>query len=397
MYIEDIINRLAGNGIYIFEPPVVTNKNDWNILFSLSTQIEKGNAFTEKQRALSLRLITKYTEELTVLGIDVLRELANPIFQFPVRVLSDIKTVSIDNDEAKILVSFPFDQEIVDLIKAYKQTLPYIGSNGISWDSEKKLWAFMLNEQNIKFVGTLAPGKFHYDDQFMELFHSIEEIEKHFEDYIPIVVFEDGEFRYKNTVKSIPQPSSNNVIEVLLEARRYGINCWDDSIDLALQSIEPAVYGFLKNASGQPIEVQPEGAGLNNIKDILDLSNNVLVIIPGGTELEHLRYTHQYLTSIGHPETEMTVLFRLDSSFGQVCNDYIKEHKLNTPISNDVKFVFISGKIPKPLIASGKQFDLVIHYGTNSAHYTLKNYVKQHHNVISMNLPTSKIRELKFV
>ena len=170
MYIEEIINRLAGNGVYIFEPPVVTNKNDWNILFSLSTQIERGNAFTEKQRALALRLITKYTEELTALGIDVIRELSNPIFQFPVRVLSDIKTVSIDNDEAKILVSFPFDQEIVDSIKAYKQTLPYIESNGISWDSEKKLWAFMLNEQNIKFVGTLALGKFQYDSQFMELF-----------------------------------------------------------------------------------------------------------------------------------------------------------------------------------------------------------------------------------
>ena len=112
--------------------------------------------------------------------------------------------------------------------------------------------------------------------------------------------------------------------------------------------------------------------------------------------LEHLTYAHDYLKSIGYTNEQMTVLFRLDSSFGKMCNSYIKENKLNSPISNKIKFTFISGKIPKPLIESGKNFDAVIHFGTNSAHYTLKNYIKHHNNVISMNIPNNKNKELNF-
>jgi len=88
-------------------------------------------------------------------------------------------------------------------------------------------------------------------------------------------------------------------------------------------------------------------------------------------------------------------MFRLDSSSGKICNDYIKQNKLNTPINDEIKFVFVSGKIPKPLIDSGKTFDAVIHFGTNSAHYTLKNFVRNHHNVISMNLPNQRNKELE--
>ena len=105
---------------------------------------------------------------------------------------------------------------------------------------------------------------------------------------------------------------------------------------------------------------------------------------------------HEYLKLTRYQDEQMTVMFRLDSSSGRMCNDYIKENKLNTPLTDKVKFVFVSGKIPKPLIESGKNFDAIIHFGTNSAHYTLKNFVKSHHNVISMNLPNRKNREINF-
>ena len=79
-------------------------------------------------------------------------------------------------------------------------------------------------------------------------------------------------------------------------------------------------------------------------------------------------------------------LFRLDSSFGTMCNDYIKFNSLNNPISEKTKFVFISGKLPKPLIESNKDFDILIHYGLNSAHHGLRYFIKSHHNVINIGL-----------
>ena len=120
-----------------------------------------------------------------------------------------------------------------------------------------------------------------------------------------------------------------------------------------------------------------------------------MFVIPGGSELDHLKTVHKFLCNQHIANDQLTVMFRLDSSSGKMCNDYIKENKLNTPISDTTKFVCVSGKIPKPLIENGKKFDLVVHFGTNSAHYTLKNYIKNHHNVISMSLHNDN-KELNF-
>jgi hypothetical protein len=193
-------------------------------------------------------------------------------------------------------------------------------------------------------------------------------------------------------MSNLPQPESDDLVEVLMHARRHGITTWDDAIKIALESITPSVYNFLKTPTGQ-ILMQPDFTGLPAIKEIIHHCGDILFVIPGGTELDHLTHSHEYLLNEGYTNDQMTVMFRLDSSSGKICNDYIKQNKINTPLSNDTRFVFISGKIPKPLIESGKQFDLVVHFGTNSAHYTLKNYVKQHHNVISMNI-TNKNKEL---
>ena len=80
----------------------------------------------------------------------------------------------------------------------------------------------------------------------------------------------------------------------------------------------------------------------------------------------------------------MSVLFRLDSSIGKPCNTFIRENRLNQPISDNIKFYFISSKIPKTLLERNQKFDMVAYFGCGSAHYTLRNFVKSHHNSIIM-------------
>jgi len=399
MNIEELIDRLASNGKYLFAPPITLNPADVAITHSLSDQIQRGNGFTEKQRALTIRLVTKYSKSLSVaLNYDVTVDLANPTFKYPVRKLSGVKSIEVksyENGDKKIAVKFPFNENIVAAIREYKKTLPRSEFTEIGWNADEGAWIFPFTEPNVLYLSKMLGSDFTLDDTFSEALAEIQEIEKNMDQYVPMVVFQDGQFAYKNTVSKIPQPTSMNLLEVLLDARRYGITCWDDSIDIALSSSEIAseVRALLQNTSCAPVVI--ESKHLSDIKEILNYSNNVLFVIPGGTELDHLKTIHKYLTDNNIANEQATVMFRLDSSSGKMCNDYIKENNLNGQVNDTVKFVCVSGKIPKPLIESGKKFDLIVHFGTNSAHYTLKNYIKNHHNVISMNLD-NKNKEFNF-
>lgn len=397
MNIEELIDRLASNGKYLFAPTISLFSSDITITHSLSEQVQRGNGFTEKQRALTIRLVTKYAKVLSIaLNYDVTVDLVNPTFKYPVRKLSGTKSVevqSFENDYKRILVKFPFNEGTVAAFREYKKTIPKYEAAEINWNAEDTAWVFAFTESNVLFLSKLLGNDFTFDKTFFEAAEEITEIESNIEQYVPMIVFQDGKYFYKNTVDKVPQPTSTDLTEVLLDARKYGITCWDESIDIALESdlIAPSTRALLKNNSCDPVIL--DSRKLSDISELLQHSNNVLFVIPGGTELAHLQTVHQHLKDHNISNNQMTVMFRLDSSSGKVCNEYIKENNLNGLVDNNIKFVCVSGKIPKPLIESGKRFDLVVHFGTNSAHYTLKNYIKNHYNVISMSLD-NKNKEL---
>lgn len=394
-HIEDLIERLATSGLYLFSTPLQVLPDDYNVLYSLASQIERGHGLTERQRKLALRLVSKYASELNA-EFDVYRLLSSPTFKLPVRILSSAKNVTIKNinGSESIAIQFPYDEHLVSHIKKQGN-----GSSGTvlvekgypTWNYDERAWILQLSEANISFVGTLIDESFELDEQFQSYLSEVRKIQENVEDYIPMVSYRAGKFVFSNASDRIPQPDGYDLVKILLLARKHGITCWDDAIDIALKEVNPTIHKFLSSPAGTtPLLNAP----MDDIKDLLEFSENVLFVIPGGSELEHLSYSHQYLKSIGHQDDEMTVLFRLESSFGLLCNSYIKENRLNSPIIEKTKFVFISGKITKPLIESGKEFDLVVHFGTNSAHYTLKQFIKQHHNVISMSLLNNAQKDL---
>jgi hypothetical protein len=400
MYIEELIDRVANNGPYIFNSGLPIFKADATIAYSLSDQVQRGNGYTEKQRALAIKLVSKYAKILSDdLKYDVQIDIQTPKFKYPVRKLSGAKLVQVINIEnlGKVIsVQFPFNDSLVETFRSYKAALPKPSQVDINWDSEKRAWLFGFTESNISFLYKTLSSDFTFDAEVVELAHKIQKVEENLENYVPMVVFNNGKFSFKNTSNKIPQPTSDNLISVLLHARKYGVTCWDDSIDLALHSdeINPTVRSFVKNTSGNPLII--EGQTLHGVDEIVNFSQNVLFVIPGGSEIEHLKSINDFLISKNVPSEQISVMFRLDSSSGKLCNDYIKENKLNSSLSEETRFICVSGKIPKPLIESGKKFDLVLHFGTNSAHYTLKEYIRNHHNVISMTLD-NKNKELKFV
>lgn len=399
MYIEHLIDRLANGGIYMFSPVIPISKQDITIVNSMSSQVERDIGYTEKQRRLSLNFVGKYQSVLTdVLKMDIAEILLNPTFKFPVRSLQYEKKISIVqiNNSKVIKVQFPYNSNIVNSFQLYKTTCIDFIRSEIAWNGEQSAWLFGFNEPNILFLSNLLLNDFSCDDEFALLASETVIIQDNLDQHIPMIVYNDGKFLYKNAVSSIPQPTSSNVEEVLLIAKRHGITCWDDNIDRLLESkeVNNTVKLVISKTSCDPIILPTHN--LLDIKDIIQYSHNILFVIPGGSELQYLSKTHAFLSTLCYTNSQLAVMFRLDNSeTGKLYNDYVKKHNINNVITDDIKFVFISGKIPKPLIASSKKFDAVIHFGTNSAHYTLKNYIRTHHNVISMSIQDTE-QELNF-
>ena len=55
--VEECIEYLSGTGNYMFDDHPSVNQYDLAITTSLGKQLEKGNAFTQKQSTIGLRLV----------------------------------------------------------------------------------------------------------------------------------------------------------------------------------------------------------------------------------------------------------------------------------------------------------------------------------------------------
>jgi hypothetical protein len=390
-FIEDIILIVTN---YTYCELVHLSSYELSVFNSIADQIHINVGLTEKQSILVERLLKKHSADINKIGffnLDINLLLEEPKYRLARRILNTEKRVDIvDKNNNKIIeVKFPFDKTSVELIKTYKNSYsnPIHPVNeyypSIGWNPTTKSWDFDLNEHHIDWIYTTFTN-FTFSTEFEQLAGEIKQIKNNIEKYVPMVVF-DGEFKFINTHQNIPQPKSNDLLEVLFEAKQYGITVWDESIDIALKSneVSPATVLLLTHHSQEPIEFPFE---LENTEDIIKFSNKVLFIIPGGSELSHLTQVYDFLKSKNYSSDQMTVMFRLDSSFGKMCNNYIKETKLNNPLNENIQFVFISAKLPKPLIEQHIQFDTIFNLGKNSAHYSLRQFIKSHHNVINISI-----------
>lgn len=400
MFIEDIIHRLANSGTFLFVGPVIhVSSIDRSVVNSLSDQLIRGNGFTEKQSVLALRLINKYWQQLeAALKIDVNKIILNPQYKLPIRVLSTLKSVKLSEKSSYnvsvIQISFPYDDNLVSSIRNYKKETK---DHEIQWNSENKSWDLPLKEEHLNWVKhTLVPLNFDIDEKVKDLFCQIEEIEKNMENYVPMLVFEEQKFKFKNTHPNIPQPVSTDLIDVMLEAKKYGISTWGEDIDIALEQIEvnSCLKKYLLDSSVRVLPSGTEKLTFDDVKSIAKYNFPCLVVLPGGSEYAHLKTCIDMFKNSGILSEEMTVLFRLDNLTKKDFNVFVKESNLNNPLTEKIKVVFISGKIPKPLIESKINFPVIINFGISGVHYTLSNYLKNHHFVVNYTLKEQDFAQL---
>lgn len=379
MYIEDLIDQLVSSNIQ-------QNVFDSKITGSFFVQILNGTGFTEKQSLLAVKILSRYSEKLSIhLSKDVAPSLENPTFRYTVR--KSVTTRTIDVVDKSIVVKFPYDENFVMAIREHKKK--NMLSEDITWDREQTAWIFQLNERNIQFLTDFcSPSVFQYDDSFALYADECEEILNNLENYSPMLAIDDGELKILNSPKNMPKIDTDNIMEALFQARKLGVTLWDDNIEQYLvhsEHIDSKLRDFLKTTD-KPIQLSAEKTDISTLKTILQYLGPTLFVVPGGSELVKLTQAVDILNASGVANKNMAVLFRLPTETGRNFNDFVKNQGLNGPISEETKVVFVSGKLPKPLIKSGIHFNCIVNLGFDSAHYTMKEYVKNHPNLVYFDL-----------
>jgi hypothetical protein len=391
MHIEDLIIALATSS------PASAVSSDFQIIDSLFNQIIKGYGFTEKQELLSVRLLKRHMIKINLaLGKNIAGFLENPTFRLGRRTVSYVKRISIVPDQTHgklIKMEFPYNEPLLTKIRKEKISL-----NLANWDPEQKSWIFSLDERSLRFLSTIAiEENFVVDDEFENYQNQIFEIEQNVEQHIPMLSYDGENLKFLNISEKIGQPANSNILENLFLARKLGIFTWDDAIQDSpeLKNANSVTRQFLQVAPDEEFSVNLENIPISALTDIVKHLSPTLFIIPGGTEIEKMQLCYDFLKSIDVANEDISVLFRLPKETGENFNNFVKEHGLNNPIGQTTKAVFISSKVPKPVIESNLFFNSVVNFNFYNIHYSIKNLLKWKHNVIHISEKTQQ-RKLNF-
>jgi hypothetical protein len=205
-------------------------------------------------------------------------------------------------------------------------------------------------------------------------------------DYVPHVSKQDDEYTLRNASKNISIKNSNNLIEYLISAKNHGITAWDNSISTDLNNIklDPITSTIINSVD--PIFIDSTIYNVDQFENLVKFGGPILIIVPGGSEIQHTRLWHETALKWGIDSYNMAVLFRMPNESHGSFNAYIREHNLNNDIHPDIKIVFASIKIPKPLVKSELRFNTVINLGYyRDLHYSMSVLLQSTPNIVYYN------------
>jgi hypothetical protein len=376
MFVEDLILRTAGQGPWLWEQPIaLSTPFESNFIQSIATQVDAGEALTEKQAGLALKILGKIETDLISSFKTKTWDLSNPSYKQPFRTLSPVMSVNIDRtaNPGKIVVRFPYMENVIKDIKDFKNS-HRIGMT--DWVPNQKAWVFSLTEACIQFIQTkLVPQGFKVDEEFVEYVEQIKNIEKNLENHIPMLVLDQDKPKFINVFDSVPQPVGNDIVHALFLARQFGITTYSDEISEYIDKNinNPVTRGLIKSELGtEGLWIDSKIRIVEEFHDLIEYGQPILIVIPGGSEYKNLKEWHEFLKKRGISDQDMSVMFRLPNEGKGDFNLYVRDHKLNNEITGNTKVVFVSVKIPKPLVKTNIKFNAIINLGYHlNTHYTM--------------------------
>jgi len=346
---EECVMFLASEGNYIFDAPPVVAESDRSIINSLGKQLGNGNAFTEKQSSIGIRLVNKYEIILKHAGFDVDKIIKDKVFRWPFRTIDKTKTLYIDGE--KIVIKSPFIAEVINKIKKRKNGYHVKGN----YNSETKEWSFDYNETNLMFLVGLTKGmNFSIDQKIQDDLAKCIDITKDALEHYPMLRRKMGGYTYKDI---LIDHHKADVRRVVMKAKLQGCMAYDDTVVDLMKPKKPIDKILLGDNRNWFINSMKY-----TVLDIFPLIETVdkCIIMCSSNEPNDLMRWVDTLVECGIDNKDISVMFRFKSGEKWFDgNKYIKSAGVNE-FSEDKKIYIINEKVPKPLIKSNIDPELII-------------------------------------
>jgi hypothetical protein len=214
-HVEDYIEVINGDvnpqtgkpyGLFDTTPPIINlARYDVNIISNMSSSSGNGNALTDKQGDLAVKLILKYRRQLSAVGIDITPvDCEHPPFRKPLRVVDRTRAVYIDN--GKIILQFPYDTKLIDGIRE----LAKLSQGRWTFDKTTRKWILSLTETNVVAAGGFAKiNGFEISPEFSSIEKTITDCES-----IPYAIELqkiENQFTVTNADKNLLQYINDNI------------------------------------------------------------------------------------------------------------------------------------------------------------------------------------------
>lgn len=152
--------------------PISLANYDVSFVNNAVKSISSGDGLSDRQRELSIKLVSKYKRQYKKLGIDVTELVTNPKFISPLRQVD--RTRYIETDMKKIYIKFPYNKEMMTSYKHVTKTIHAITNE---WSKESKHYEVDYNEYNLMHIYNWSKRyRFKYQDLVESLIQQFQEI-----------------------------------------------------------------------------------------------------------------------------------------------------------------------------------------------------------------------------
>lgn len=176
--VEDYIEFIGGyrnaEGLLIYKgsAPIKLARYDVDIVNSFCLQLMQHRPLTEKQSQLALRIALKYKKQMSKMTPPVYIDDDLNSFRLGIRAVDKTKSITIVDDE--IVIKFPYDQKLIDIVKKYSRE----GCGTMRFNADKKQWHCAITEHHVNWLMTIAAAHdFKVDPVITDLFEKIIAVE----------------------------------------------------------------------------------------------------------------------------------------------------------------------------------------------------------------------------
>jgi len=221
---------------------------------------------------------------------------------------------------------------------------------------------------------------FDFDEEFQNYADQYEDIINNLEKYIPELILDNKIPKIANPTPGMPEITETELLPAIFQARKFGVNYWSEEIDRYVSSdaVDSVTAEFLRSTTSINLEKTDEKC----LENIIKYLSPCLFIIPGGSEFSKIQEIYNIVHANNIDVKNVSVLFRLPNETSKNFNDFVKNQGLNAPITEDTKIVCISNKLPKTIFKSKIEFNSIVNFGYDNAHYSLREFVKNHENLV---------------